>query len=481
MALLQEDSHVQMTLAEIAGRLHTELINCADASVSVSGFSTDTRTIGQGNCFIALKGANFNGNLYAKQAAEKGAVFCILSEEPPEKPDVPYIIVPDGSAYADLAASYMTERQQQGLRVIGVTGSSGKTTVKDMTAHVLAAKFRTYATSGNHNNHVGVPYTILHMPAETEAAVIEMGMNHAGEIHFLTNIAHPDTAIITNIGTAHIGNLGSQENIFRAKLEILDGMPEQGRGGTLIVSAEDGYLHGEQAMLRTRTHVAYSSRCGADDAELLAENIAENAENTRFSLRYTKNGNTETADTVLPMTGLHNVTDALLAVHAGLHLGMTLAECAAALRSFVPGAMRSERVQIGANTVIRDYYNANPEAMNAAIAGMQTIAGDAKKLVLLGNMNELGDFAADRHRELGALCREKTDAAYFCGDNYKDFAEGYGEGAKAFAAQDALIEALRADAPELLAESVCALVKGSRGVHMEHACEALEKLLADAE
>ena len=401
-------------------------------------------------------------------------MLCILSEEPPEDPGVPYLIA-EGDAYGNLAESWIRTFKQNGLRVVGVTGSSGKTTVKDMTAHVLAAKYRTYATSGNHNNHVGVPYTILHMPPETEVAVIEMGMNHAGEIRHLSDIAEPDMAIVTNIGTAHIGNLGSQENIFLAKTELIENMPDAGHGGMLIVPAEDAFLHGRMQELRARTNVVYSTQTGIANAELLAENITENSENTRFTLRYTADGST--AETVLPMTGLHNVTDALLAVHTGLLLGMTLRECADALRSFVPGAMRSERVKYGNVTVIRDYYNANPEAMAAALRGMQTIAGDAKKIAVLGNMNELGEYAADRHRELGVLCRALTDAAFFCGADHASFAAGYGAENAAFAAQEDLIPAMLSYIGTLGDTPVCVLVKGSRGMHMERADEALEAML----
>ena len=470
MGLLSEKPDIRMQAAAIAAALCAELQNCADASFEVAGFSTDTRTITGGNCFIALKGENFNGNLYAKQAAEKGAVLCILSETPAEDPAVPYIVVPDTvKAYGVIAHTVQLRRKAQGLRVIGVTGSSGKTTVKDMTAHVLAAKYNTFATSGNHNNHIGVPYTILHMPEETEVAVIEMGMNHAGEIDYLTHIAEPDAALITNIGTAHIGNLGSQENILKAKLEILNGM----HGGDLIVPADDPLLLSQAGALADRVTLRYSSRLDSEAAELTASDISESAESTSFSVHYQH----ESAAVVLPMTGLHNVTDALLAIHAGLVCGMTLREAAAALADFVPGAMRSERVQIGNAAVIRDFYNANPEAMAAALNGMQTIAGNAKKIAVLGNMNELGAFAADRHRALGRLCRELTDAAFFCGDNYKDFAEGYGNSGTAFAEQDALITALKAFAEEQGNSPCCYLIKGSRGLHMEHADEALESLL----
>ncbi|MBQ6040467.1 MAG: UDP-N-acetylmuramoyl-tripeptide--D-alanyl-D-alanine ligase [Oscillospiraceae bacterium] len=472
MALLSEKPDVRMQAAEIAELLGTELQNCADASFSVAGFSTDTRTIAPGNCFIALKGENFNGNAYAKQAAEKDAVLCVLSEKPQEDPGVPYLLVPDTvTAYGQIAHRYLLKCKQNGLRVIGVTGSSGKTTVKDMTAHVLAAKYRTFATSGNHNNHIGVPYTILHMPEDTEAAVIEMGMNHAGEIHYLSDIAEPDFAIITNIGTAHIGNLGSQENIMKAKLEILDGMKDGGRNGVLIVSADDRMLYAARETISARTAMRFSTVCGGD-AQLSAENIDESADFTRFTIRSADGAE---AEAVLLMTGIHNVTDALLAVQAGLQIGMTLQECAEALSSFVPGAMRSERVKIGNVTIIRDYYNANPEAMAAALQSLGTIAGDAQKWAVLGNMNELGEYAAARHSALGTLCREYADRAFFCGENYKDFAEGFGSGETAFAEQDALIEALRGVLDGYAGEPVCVLIKGSRGMHMERVNDMLEE------
>lgn len=470
MALLNEEPCVKMTAAEIADVLGAKLQNCADASFSVSGFSTDTRAIETGNCFIAIKGETFNGNEYAKQAAEKGAALCILSEVPTELPNAPYLIIEDTvKDYGKIANLYRRKCGENGLRVIGVTGSSGKTTVKDMTAHVLAAKYRTYATSGNHNNHIGVPYTLLHMPENTEIAVIEMGMNHTGEIDYLSNIAQPDLALITNIGTAHIGNLGSQENILRAKLEILNGMD----GGELLVPADDPFLLGAQAEISSRVTVRYSSRLGNDAAELFADNIVESADNTRFSLHCQN----ESASVLLPMTGLHNVSDALLAVHAGLRCGMTLAECAAALGDFVPGAMRSERVKINEATIIRDYYNANPEAMAAALHSLGTIAGNAKKWAILGNMNELGDYAADRHRELGELCKSHTDLAFFCGQNYKDFADGFGASDTAFAEQSDLIQALKQMLARYDHAPVCILIKGSRGMHMERVNDVIEELL----
>jgi len=471
MPLLTEQP-VAMTAAEIAAALGTAICGSTGADFSVSGFSTDTRTIGTGDCFIALKGENFDGNLYAKTAAERGAVLCILSAEPQEAPGVPYFVVPDTvAAYGKIANAVIRNRKQKGLRVCCITGSSGKTTVKDMTAHVLSAAFRTYATAGNHNNHIGVPYTVLHMPEDTEIAVIETGMNHAGEISRLTKIAEPDFGIITNIGTAHIGNLGSQENILHAKLELLDGMTN----GTLLAPADDALLLGAAAEIRKRAAVRYSSRKANPAAELFAEQITEHADATEFVLRF----GDETAPVTLPMTGLHNVSDALLAVHAGLCFGMPLAVCAGALGSFVPGAMRSERVQIGNVTIIRDYYNANPEAVTAALTALRTAANGAETVAVLGNMNELGEYAQDRHKAIGELCKTAADAAFFCGENYRDFAAGYGDESAAFAEQSALTDALcaymqhRTDAP------VCVLIKGSRGIHMERVNDALEQMLRE--
>lgn len=476
MALLHESPWVT-TAGEIADILGMALPAGCDPMLRVAGISTDTRTIGAGNCFLALKGESFNGNLYAKKAAETGAVLCILSEMPPDAPDVPCLLVPDAlAAYTALANAYLLEKKAAGLRVIAVTGSSGKTTVKDMTAHLLGKTFRTYATAGNHNNHIGVPYTILHMPQSTEIAVLEMGMNHAGELTKLSRTGCPDIALVTNIGTAHIGNLGSQENIFRAKMEITAGMP-QGEG-RLILPAEDAFLAKTEAIPLDRSALHYVSRTGLEIAELQAYDITENAESTKFSVSC----HGETAEVLLPMTGLHNVTDALLAMQAGLLCGMTLAECAAALADFVTGALRSERVTLGHCTVIRDYYNANPEAMAAALQALDTMANGAKKIAILGNMNELGDFAADRHRTLGELCKTTVDAAFFCGVNAPDFAQGYGR-QTAFTEQADLISALLPQVALLTAEPCFILIKGSRGVHMENVYDALAAVLGagDAE
>lgn len=441
----------------------------------IKGFSTDTRTITVGSCFIALKGESFNGNHYAQAAADQGAVLCILSEMPETPLSVPYLLVEDCvKAYGQIATGYLQMLKAKGTKVIGITGSSGKTTVKDMTAHVLAKEFDVYCTAGNHNNHIGLPYTILHTPPETQLVILEMGMNHTGEIAYLTNIAKPDMAIIANVGTAHIGNLGSQQAIFAAKMEIIEGMDAD--HAVLLLPAEDAYL----AMVRQRDDLPcalrYSSRAGADFAALHASDITQTAEETRFSVT---DGN-ETAIVTLPMTGIHNVSNSLLAVDTALACGMSLQTAAAALEDFKPGAMRSERIVIGNYIIVQDYYNANPEAMRASLAALQTIAQGAKRIAVLGNMNELGVYAADAHHELGALARDSVDVAYFCGVNASDFAAGYGEGCYAYLEQSALIEKLCADLQEQDAKAVM-LIKGSRGVQMEKVFAAIAKQLGSTE
>ena len=458
----------------IAARCESvQSFHCENLDFSVTGFSTDTRTIQQGNCFIAIKGENFDGNQYARAAVEKGAAMCILSDANAELPDVPCLIVPDTvRAYGVIANCCLRQRRGEGLhRVIAVTGSSGKTTVKDMTAHVLAAKYKTYATSGNHNNHIGVPYTLLHMPPETEALILEMGMNHRHEIENLVKIASPDLAVITNVGTAHIGNLGSQDEIFNAKMEITSQMDL--RSGRLVLPADDPMLGDIWRVPFIPYNIRYITREGKAHCALSAENITESAESTRFTAVY----GGERAEVLLPMTGLHNVTNALLAMEVGLCWDMTLAECAAALADFRPGANRSEREVFGNLTVVRDFYNANPEAMRASLGALRTIANGAKTIAVLGNMNELGEYAADAHNELGAFCKTHADTAYFCGVNYADFAAGYGEGAKAYASQEELTAALLADLPALTAASGCMLIKASRGMHMENVYDAVTEKL----
>jgi len=446
-----------------------QICNCTDWDFPVTGFSTDTRTIKEGNCFIALKGENFDGNQYAQAAVDKGAVMCILSDATVKLPNVPCLIVPDAvRTYGVIANSYLRQRKQDGLhRIIAVTGSSGKTTVKDMTAHVLSAKYRTYATSGNHNNHIGVPYTILHMPADTEALILEMGMNHRHEIENLVRIASPNLAVITNVGTAHIGNLGSQEEIFNAKMEITSLMDL--RHDRLVLPADDALLGDIRRVPFIPYNIRYITREGRDHCALSAEDIKETASSTTFTAVCSD----VRCEVFLPMTGLHNVTNALLAMEVGLCWDMTLAECAAALADFRPGAMRSEREVIRNVTVIRDFYNANPEAMRASLTALPTIANGAKTVAVLGNMNELGDYAAEAHRTLGEYCKKNVDTAYFCGVNYCDFAAGYGEGAHAFEKQEDLTAALLQDLPSLSASPCCMLIKASRGMRMENVYQAV--------
>lgn len=450
-------------------RTNLQKIHCEKTDFTVTGFSTDTRTIQAGNCFIALKGENFDGNHYAELAAEKGASMCILSDANAKLPTVPCVIVPDTvRAYGVIAQAYLNQRRNEGLyRIIAVTGSSGKTTVKDMTAQVLSAKYRTYATSGNHNNHIGVPYTLLHMPPETEALILEMGMNHRHEIENLVNIASPNLAVITNVGTAHIGNLGSQEEIFNAKMEITSQMDL--RHSRLVLPADDALLGDIWRVPFIPYNIHYVTREGREHCALRAESITETSVSTTFTAVHWD----ERCEVVLPMTGLHNVTNALLAMEVGLCWDMTLAECAAALADFRPGAMRSERETIGNITLVRDFYNANPEAMMASLSALPTIANGAKTVAVLGNMNELGEYAADAHKNLGVYCKTHVDAAYFCGDNSADFASGFGDGARAYARQNDLTAALLHDLVELSASPCCMLIKASRGMHMENVYQAV--------
>lgn len=442
--------------------------------VALNGVCTDTRALREGCCFLALQGERFDGNDYAADAVRKGARFCVLSRPPEEPLGVPFVTVQDTTqAYGTLARAWLRRlRESSGLKVCAVTGSSGKTTVKNMIARVLSGRFDLFATQGNHNNAVGLPETVLQCPENAQILVLEMGMNHRGEISALSKIAEPEYAVVTNIGMAHIGNLGSQTEIFRAKMEITDGMDL--RRGRLFLPYDDLFLREYRNIPFIPANLRYSSVSGDTEAPLRAGNILRGPESTRFTVRYEG----QEREITLKMTGTHNVSNALLAISVGLECGLTLGECAEALSDFTPSEMRSDRVRFGGLTIIRDYYNANPEATEAALTALRAAAPNARKVAVFGNMNELGDFAAYQHRRLGRLCGEYTDAAFFCGENYRDFAEGYGAAHTAFATKEEMLPKLLQKLPEYLDGETYLLIKGSRGMKLETVYDAISQKLA---
>ncbi|MBQ9532000.1 MAG: UDP-N-acetylmuramoyl-tripeptide--D-alanyl-D-alanine ligase [Eubacterium sp.] len=432
--------------------------------IEINGVSTDTRTIEKGNLFIAIIGDNFDGHDYIKTAEEKGAAAVICSKE--VEANIPVLMVDDTlMAFGRLAEYY---RKLLNIKVVAVTGSNGKTSTRDMIKTVLSTKYKVYSPVGNFNNFIGVPRSILKINSSHEIAVIEIGMNHLGEISYLTNIAKPDVALITNVGKAHIGNLGSQENILKAKLEILDGL---NKDGLLILNGDDPLL----SLADTGAFKKQFTGIENKNADIQAFDINSIDGKTEFSVKC----GDETASGFIPVLGKYNVLNALEAMLCGLHFGVDLKTAFSALENFKAAKMRCEKEEIGGVTFIKDYYNASPDSARVALESLSSYARGGKTIALLGEMLELGEFSAKEHENLGKMCvKNEIDFAYFIGDDFKAFKKGMKKNSKSFQAEDKekMIEDIKAFSDTLKAGDAV-LVKGSRGMKMEEVFEAVKEHL----
>lgn len=438
----------KFTLKEAAAALGTT----ANGDAVISEICTDTRKITPGCLFICLKGERFDAHDFAPKAAELGAAALMV--EHPVDVDLPCIIVENtGKAMLELSAWY---RSKFSIPVVGLTGSVGKTTTKEFIALVLSAKYKTLKTQGNLNNEIGVPQMLFKMDSETEAAVIEMGMNHRGEIHRLTNAVKPTVALITNIGTSHIENLGSREGILNAKLEILDSME---KGSKLL-------LNGDNDMLATVKRDDFKIiRFAIDDkaADYTAKDIEESDNSTSFTVCF----DGEERRITVPTVGRHNVYNALAAFAVGREIGIDSDATADALANYVPAGMRQRSVDVGKIHVIEDCYNASPDSMNAALT---TLSGrkTGKKIAVLADMLELGDYSPKAHESVGEIAAKLNI----------DMVLAYGEYAKLYvsaAKKNAIKSAYHFETKEELAHKLMesaepgdnVLFKGSRGMRLE--------------
>ncbi|WP_143416203.1 UDP-N-acetylmuramoyl-tripeptide--D-alanyl-D-alanine ligase [Geobacillus sp. E263] len=374
--------------------------------ITVYGVSTDTRTIQQGNLYVPLKGAKFNGHAFVQDAIDKGASAVLWAETEGTPPrNVPVIIVDDTlRALQRLAHRY---RKQLSVKVIGITGSNGKTTTKDMVAALLATTYKVQKTEGNLNNHIGVPLTLLRLEEDTEMAVVEMGMSNFGEIELLSNIAEPDAAVITNIGESHLQELGSREGIAQAKLEILSGLKKNG----LFV------YHGDEPLLVNRVpdlplpeHVLRFGQGSDNDYYPKAVHVQANG--TTFTVHQAPN-----RSFFLPILGKHHVYNALAAIAVARFFNVSWEKIQEALSQLQVTRMRMELIETKKGwTIINDAYNANPTSMKAALQLLHELTGYEKKIAVLGDMLELGDQEVEFHREIGAMLRpEMVDYVFTYG------------------------------------------------------------------
>ena len=363
-------------------------------NIECINFSTDTRKIENGDVYVGLKGEKFDGSKFFKDALEKGAKVCILQnieindEIKNEYKDRAIIIVENTLKALQNIAKY--KRSLYNIPVIAITGSVGKTSTKDMVASIVSTKYKTLKTEGNFNNHIGVPLTILRLKDE-EAMVVEMGMSNLGEISLLTKIAKPTIAVITNVGTAHIGNLGSRENILKAKLEILENLKPDG----YIVINNDNDMLNKWAKEDTK-YKKYTFGI-EQEADVMAYNIKINGNNSTYNVKI----NNKEYFVKVPVSGKHFVYNSLCAIAVGNLLNIAPENIIKGIETFTLTKNRMEIDKIKDNvTVINDAYNASYDSMKAALEYLKELPGN-RKIAVLGDMFELGEFAEEIHRKVG--------------------------------------------------------------------------------
>ncbi|MBO0438744.1 UDP-N-acetylmuramoyl-tripeptide--D-alanyl-D-alanine ligase [Candidatus Enterococcus ikei] len=363
----------------------------------ISGIEFDSRLITAGNLFVPLKGTN-DGHSFIKSAVDKGAGAAFWSSPEASPDDLPILQVTDTlKAMQDLAVYYLKKMTPT---VIAITGSNGKTTTKDMTEAVLAQQFKTYKTQGNYNNDIGLPYTILHMPDETEKLILEMGMDHANEIDFLSRLARPDIAAITMIGEAHIENLGSRAGIAKAKMEITAGLVTD---GLLLIPAEEVLL---QPLTKELPQTIKTF--GWEQANCEATILEEKKEQTSFKI------NGSNTIFTIPVPGKYNVGNALIAISIGQWLGIPEEKIQAGLASFQLTKNRTEWLKTNSGIeILSDVYNANPTAMKLVLESFSQMPTAGKRVAVLGDMLELGPDSAAMHASVSDYLNPKEISEIF--------------------------------------------------------------------
>ena len=429
------------------------------ADVEFLGATNDTRRLQPGQLFVALQGVR-DGHEFIHNAMSNGAAAVLCTRM---VGDYPAIYV--SNTRLALGEIARRERMHIGMQVVGVTGSVGKSTTKEMIAQVMETTFRTAKTPANHNNDIGMPMAILGMPEDTQVAVVEMGMNHFREMAYLSRIARPDLAVILNIGTMHMEHLGSQEGIRRAKMEILEGMAPDAR---LVLNGDDALLRSLEE--QPEQPILYF---GTDDSlNVYATDIRQ--DDTLCFTAHDDGG--DSFPVRLHVEGSHYVPDALAAVTVGLAMGVTPANIRTGLDCFRNMSGRQEVLEIGGITFIKDCYNAGPESMEAALKVLGKKPG--RRVAVLGDMLELGACTAAEHYRVGRLAAAKSDLVFAFGPNAERVVNGCITGGmekfhvQGFTEMDKIIAALK----RMLLPGDVVLVKGSHGMHME---QIIDAFLAD--
>ena len=379
-------------------------------------FSRDTRSIQKGDTYIAIKGEKFDGNIFWKDAFKNGADCVIVqdiefSNEDLKDFDNKTIIKAEDTMQA-LYKIAEYKRKINNIPVVAITGSVGKTSTKDMIASVVSQKYKTLKTIGNNNNNIGLPFTILRLKDE-EIMILEMGMNHFGEIHLLSNIAKPNICVITNIGTSHIGNLGSKENILKAKLEILDGAENP----TIIINNDDELLHKWYLENKdSRKIITYGIE---NKSDIMAKDMILEQEKSTYKCKI----DGKEMDVEVPIAGRHFVLNSLCATTVGIALNIDINKIITGIKNVELTKKRMDIKEINGIKVINDAYNASPEAMKASLNYLSSFKNN-RKIAVLGDMFELGEYAEKLHRLVGEeVYKNNIDILICAGENAKLIAD----------------------------------------------------------
>lgn len=450
---------VSVKLSEIIKETDGKVL-CGDANIEITDVVTDSRKITKGCLFVPLVGERFDGHDFIEKAIDSGAVATFTSKDIKcDDKNATVIRVNDTLAALRQTAQYY--RSMFDIPVVGLTGSVGKTTTKEMVAQVLSQKMNTLKTEGNFNNEIGLPLTVFRLDNSHECAVLEMGMSGFGEIERLSSVAKPDLAMITNIGMSHIELLGSQENIYKAKSEIFNNVK---KGGTVIINGDDPILKKHLAEIEHKTYTVGKNA----DCDAVASDIAVSAESVCFKF----SGFGKSFDVKLNIPGEHNVYNALFAITTGICFGVSDDDIIRALAEFRPANMRMDTISHNGYKIINDCYNAAPDSMNAALKVLGAYSG--KKIAVLGDIACLGEYSFEAHKGVGAsVVLNNIDELLTVGEQAKFIAQGAfesGMDSSKIHSYDSA-EELNSHLSSVLEPGCYVLVKASRVMELEKVTE----------
>ena len=453
---------IALSVSELIKITNGKLL-CGEDTGVISHITTDSRTAGAGTLFVAISGARADGHDYVKTTFAQGAVCALVEKKCDAAEGQAVVLVADTVAAMGAVAHHIMKRLS--VPTVAITGSVGKTTTRDMTHAVMSAKYNTLKNKNNFNNHIGVPLTIFQAEQNTEAAVIEMGMDHFGEIDRLAAMAEPDVAVVTNIGMSHIEQLGSQENIYKAKAELFS---HTKKDGVVILNGDDPILEAHKGELSQKVITVGAKNTKAD---LVASDICAGKDSVSFRVK----GLGQDFCVTLPVPGEHNVTNALLACAVGIYHNIPAAQIADALQNFSLTGMRMDIFRCSTITVINDCYNAAPASVAAALSVLAKHAG--RTVAILGDIAALGEHSYNAHKNLGAeVVKNDINLLLTVGQQARYIAEGAfenGMDSEQLVSADT-VEELLLQLSSYIKENDTVLVKASRVMGLERVTEFLK-------